>query len=144
MISDHETLASAAVSFVLPLLYPLLFYLCIFRKSSGRSREDIIQLVSDELDGMSKRRISRVLEGASIRGFFEIFRCSSHVLVQLQARAFQQVVPRRRYPKMIRKTGTMRKMEKTVLKVWLYLKTPKETCLENGFLKMLVTAWLIC
>lgn len=32
----------------------------------GRSREDIIQLVSDELDGMSKRRISRVLEGESV------------------------------------------------------------------------------
>ncbi|RCN37195.1 hypothetical protein ANCCAN_16896 [Ancylostoma caninum] len=32
-------------------------------RSQGRSRDDVILLVSDELDGMSKKRILRVLQG---------------------------------------------------------------------------------
>ncbi|CAJ0606495.1 unnamed protein product [Cylicocyclus nassatus] len=59
LISDHEKLASTAVAFVgwhdvMSMLPPCL---------QGRSREDVILLVSDELDGMSKRRVLQILQG---------------------------------------------------------------------------------
>ncbi|KAK6735867.1 hypothetical protein RB195_018866 [Necator americanus] len=59
LASDHEALVTAAVNFVgwngvVPMLPPCL---------QGRSRNDVILLVSDELDGMSEKRIFRILQG---------------------------------------------------------------------------------
>ncbi|KAL6735289.1 hypothetical protein Aduo_005745 [Ancylostoma duodenale] len=80
MMSDHEKLASTAVTFVgwsdvVRMLPPylqkhILVVICISStvkirtmRAFGRSRDDVILLVSDELDGMSKKRILRVLQG---------------------------------------------------------------------------------
>ncbi|KAK6027399.1 hypothetical protein OSTOST_06568 [Ostertagia ostertagi] len=59
LISDHEKLASAAVSFVGWKTVESMLPPCL----QGRSRDDIVQLVSDELDGMSRKRICCILEG---------------------------------------------------------------------------------
>ncbi|PIO71547.1 hypothetical protein TELCIR_06550 [Teladorsagia circumcincta] len=59
LISDHEKLASAAVSFVGWKTVETMLPPCL----QGRSRDDIVQLVSDELDGMSRKRICCILEG---------------------------------------------------------------------------------
>ncbi|KAK6735866.1 hypothetical protein RB195_018866 [Necator americanus] len=62
LASDHEALVTAAVNFVgwngvVPMLPPCL---------QGRSRNDVILLVSDELDGMSEKRIFRILQGIDV------------------------------------------------------------------------------
>ncbi|VDL82470.1 unnamed protein product [Nippostrongylus brasiliensis] len=62
LATDHETLASAAVSFVGWRGVEKMLPPCL----QGRSREDVIQLVSDELDGMSKKRISHILNGENV------------------------------------------------------------------------------
>ncbi|PIO73172.1 hypothetical protein TELCIR_04869, partial [Teladorsagia circumcincta] len=59
LITDHEKLASAAVSFVGWKTVETMLPPCL----QGRSRDDIVQLVSDELDGMSRKRICCILEG---------------------------------------------------------------------------------
>uniref|UniRef100_A0A7I4Y2M9 Uncharacterized protein n=1 Tax=Haemonchus contortus TaxID=6289 RepID=A0A7I4Y2M9_HAECO len=62
LISDHEKLTSTAVHFVGWKTVESMLPPCL----QGRSRDDVIQLVSDELDGMSRRRISCILEGNAV------------------------------------------------------------------------------
>ncbi|XGW12934.1 hypothetical protein V3C99_013520 [Haemonchus contortus] len=62
LISDHEKLTSTAVHFVGWKTVESMLPPCL----QGRSRDDVIQLVSDELDGMSRRRISCILKGNAV------------------------------------------------------------------------------
>ncbi|KAK5972005.1 hypothetical protein GCK32_006362 [Trichostrongylus colubriformis] len=61
LISDHEKLASAAVNFVGWKTVESMLPPCL----QGRLHSDVVQFLSDELDGMSRRRISCILEGDS-------------------------------------------------------------------------------
>ncbi|KHJ90140.1 hypothetical protein OESDEN_10021 [Oesophagostomum dentatum] len=93
LVSDHEKLAATAVAFVgwsdvATMLPPCLqachsfgcldysssfiiaqFVQCILIEQKGRSREDVELLVSDELDGLSRRRILRMLQGVDVTSF---------------------------------------------------------------------------
>ncbi|KJH46175.1 hypothetical protein DICVIV_07781 [Dictyocaulus viviparus] len=59
LISNHEVLAAAAVNFVGWEKVESMLPPCL----QGRSNNDVILLVADELDCMSKRRINRIIQG---------------------------------------------------------------------------------